>query len=76
MAKQTVYIPVEIETATEIDAEQAQEIANSIVSQVNEDFYNRDNVFDNASEVTGDYDTLVDFKVKYPVAPNDFCPIA
>ena len=76
MAKQTVYIPVEIETATEIDAEQAQAIANSIVSQVNDDFYNRDNVFDNASEVTGDYNTLVDFKVKYPVAPSEFCPIA
>lgn len=75
MAKQTVYIPVEIETATEIDSEQAQAIANSIVSQINDDFYNRDNVFDNASEVTGDYDTLVDFKVEYPVVPNEFFPI-
>ena len=75
MAKQTVYIPVEIETVTEIDSEQAQAIANSIVSQINDDFYNRDNVFDNASEVTGDYDTLVDFKVEYPVVPNEFCPI-
>lgn len=76
MAKQTVYIPVEIETATEIDSEQAIAIANSIVSQIDDGFYNRDNVYDEASEVTGDYDTLTNFEVKYPVAPNEFCPIA
>ena len=75
MAKQTVYIPVEIETATEIDSEQAVEIANSIVSQIDDGFFNRDNVFDAASEVTGDW-SLVNFDVKYPVAPNEFCPIA
>ena len=70
--KKTVYIPVQIETATEITDFQAKKIANAIVDQVNDGFFNTDNVYDESSEVIGDYDTLVNFKLKRSTDGSEF----
>lgn len=70
--KKTVYIPVQIETASEITDSQAKKIANAIVDQINDGFFNTDNVYDESSEVTGDYDTLVNFKLKRSTDCSEF----
>lgn len=50
MATKTVYLPITIETETEITDKQAKKLINTMGDMMDEDFYNRDNMFDNASE--------------------------
>ena len=69
--KRTVYIPVEIECNGDypLTDNEAVEIANSIVSQCRDGFFNVDNVYDQASETLGEYG-MIDFgyTIKNPVA--------
>lgn len=46
----TVYIPVKLKSKSDITEDQAIDLANSIVSMVQEGFYSDDNVFDEATE--------------------------
>lgn len=71
MAKVTVYIPVEITTKEEISTQTATEIADAIVSQIKDGFYNSDNVYDAAGERLSDTDGF-SFKVKYSEPPESF----
>lgn len=50
MATKTVYLPITIETETEITDEQAKKLVNGMKYMMDDDFYNRDNMFDNANE--------------------------
>lgn len=63
--KRTVYIPVEIECndETPITEGEAITIANSIVEQCRDGFFNVDNVYDAASETLGEYG-MIDFGYK------------
>jgi hypothetical protein len=69
--KRTVYIPVELECNDEhpMTEDEAVAIANSIVSQVKDGFYNDDNVWDAASETLGEQG-MIDFgySIRYAVA--------
>ncbi len=60
--KRTIYIPVELECSDEhpMTEDEAVEIANSIVNQVRDGFYNDDNVWDTASETLGEQG-MIDF---------------
>lgn len=46
----TVYIPVKFKTNEDITEDQAIDLANSIVSMVQEGYFSDDNVFDEATE--------------------------
>ena len=50
MATKTVYLPINLETESEISDEQAKEIVNTMKDMMDDNFYNRDNMYDNASE--------------------------
>lgn len=50
MATKTVYIPITLETGSEISDEQAKKLVNEMKYMMDDDFYNRDNMFDNATE--------------------------
>ena len=50
MASKTVYLPITIETEDEISDSQAKELVNTMKEMLDDDFYNRDNMFDNAME--------------------------
>lgn len=50
MATKTVYLPITIETESEISDEQAKKLVNTMKGMMDDDFYNRDNMFDNATE--------------------------
>lgn len=50
MATKTVYLPITIETEDEISDAQAKELINTMKEMLDDDFYNRDNMFDNAME--------------------------
>ena len=50
MATKTVYLPITIETESEITDEQAKKLVNTMKYMMDDDFYNRDNMFDNANE--------------------------
>lgn len=46
----TVYIPVKLKSKSDITEDQAIDLANSIVSMIQEGFFSEDNVFDEATE--------------------------
>jgi len=50
MATKTVYLPINLETESEISDEQAKELVNTMKDMMDDDFYNRDNMYDNATE--------------------------
>lgn len=50
MATKTVYLPITLETESEITDEQAKKLVNQMKYMMDDDFYNRDNMFDNATE--------------------------
>ncbi len=50
MATKTVYLPITIETEDEISDAQAKKLVNTMKEMLDDDFYNRDNMFDNAME--------------------------
>ena len=50
MATKTVYLPITLETESEISDEQAKKLVNQMKYMMDDDFYNRDNMFDNATE--------------------------
>ena len=50
MATKTVYLPITIETKSEISDEQAKNLVNQMKYMLDDDFYSRDNMFDNATE--------------------------
>jgi hypothetical protein len=50
MATKTVYLPITIETKSEISDEQAKNLVNQMKYMLDDDFYNRDNMFDDATE--------------------------
>ena len=58
MASKTVYIPVTFDTEEEITDEQAMNLADTITAMLDDDFYNGDNVFDNATEFGIDMNKL------------------
>lgn len=69
--KRTVYIPVEVKTNDDypLTDYEAVEIANAIVSQCRDGFYNDDNVYDHASETIGEYGMIdFGFRIKNAVA--------
>lgn len=69
----TVYIPVTLEAKEEITNDQAIELANSIVSMVQEGFFSEDNVFDEATEQNID---LEGFSICEAVPASSFVPSA
>lgn len=50
MATKTVYLPITLETESEITDGQAKKLVNQMKYMMDDDFYNRDNMFDNATE--------------------------
>ena len=50
MATKTVYLPITLETESEISDEQAKKLVNQMKYMMDDDYYNRDNMFDNATE--------------------------
>lgn len=50
MATKTIYLPIILETESEISDARAKQLVNTMKSMLDDDFYNRDNMFDNAEE--------------------------
>lgn len=69
----TVYIPVKLKSKSDITEDQAIELANSIVSMIQEGYLNDDNVFDEATEQHID---LEGFSICEAVPASSFVPRA
>ena len=64
MATKTVYLPINLDTESEISDEQAKKLVNTMKSMMDDDFYNRDNMFDNATELGISLSDITIFKSK------------
>lgn len=69
----TVYIPVKFKTNEDLTEDQSIDLANSIVSMVQEGYFSEDNVFDEATEQNIDLDA---FSICEAVPPSSFVPRA
>lgn len=69
----TVYIPVKFKTNEELTEDQALDLANSIVSMVQEGYFSEDNVFDEATEQKIDLNA---FSICEAVPASSFVPRA
>lgn len=69
----TVYIPVKLKSKEDITEDQAIDLANSIVSMVQEGFFSEDNVFDEATEQEIDLEC---FSICEAVPASSFVPRA
>lgn len=50
MATKTVYLPINLKTESEISDEQAKKLVDTMKDMMDDDFYNQDNMYDNATE--------------------------